>query len=234
MNIVKEHIYFVNAHPDDLNAGLGLALILKDLAQYQLHIIDFTKGERGLKEEGVGLDECAAIRIKEETSVCAELGVKPVFLREIDGDSFACRETCNELAAVFRAEVPKAVITHWPLDIHQDHVMCAAATTNAIRLAEIQPELYFYRQSMQSRHMPEDYFIPFGREIMDRKCELLKLYACQKGEEIASRQRLENTCNGIHNHVEFAECFAAWALPLPGQPCFFEDLAKIRRKVCHQ
>ena len=57
MNIVKEHIYFVNAHPDDLNAGLGLALILKDLAQYQLHIIDFTTGERGLKEEGVGLDE---------------------------------------------------------------------------------------------------------------------------------------------------------------------------------
>ena len=44
--ISKENIYFVNAHPDDINAGLGLALILTEIDHYRIHLVDFTRCER--------------------------------------------------------------------------------------------------------------------------------------------------------------------------------------------
>ena len=166
--ISKENIYFVNAHPDDINAGLGLALILTEIDHYRIHLVDFTRGERGLIEQGVSEAECAAIRTKEEEAVCRELGITPVFLHETDGNAYACRETCMELAEYFKVSPPRAIITHWPLDIHQDHVMCAAAVMKAVKLAQTAPELYFYRQSHQTLNMPDDYYIPFGEKIMQK------------------------------------------------------------------
>ena len=79
--ISKENIYFVNAHPDDINAGLGLALILTEIDHYRIHLVDFTRGERGLIEQGVSEAECAAIRTKEE-EMCAAAVMKAVKLAE--------------------------------------------------------------------------------------------------------------------------------------------------------
>ena len=229
-DISKENIYFVNAHPDDINAGLGLALILTKIAHYRIHLVDFTRGERGLIEQGVSEAECAAIRTKEEEAVCRELGITPVFLHETDGNAYACRETCMELAEYFKVSPPRAIITHWPLDIHQDHVMCAAAVMKAVKLAETAPELYFYRQSHQTLNMPDDYYIPFDEKIMLRKCELLKLYKCQQGDQIAMRQQRDNATYGCRNRVPYAECFASCQRRLPGQSGFFEELALYRQQ----
>lgn len=113
--ISKENIYFVNAHPDDINAGLGLALILTEIDHYRIHLVDFTRGERGLIEQGVSEAECAAIRTKEEEAVCRELGITPVFLHETDGNAYACRETCMELAEYFKVSPPPC--NNYPLAI---------------------------------------------------------------------------------------------------------------------
>ena len=187
-----KNIYFINAHPDDLNAGLGLALILKEFpGHYQIHVLDFTRGERGLEEQHVSLDECAAIRIKEETAVCAELGVKPEFLDQIDGDTYVTKESCARMADLFRKARPDVVITHFPVDTHIDHLMCTAAVMRTLQMTQFQPEIYYYRQSMQSRCMNIDHYVAFDERIMERKCELLALYVCQDGTGIARRQRIE-------------------------------------------
>lgn len=38
-------VWFFNAHPDDINAGSGLALVLKEMKEYDLHIGAYTRGK---------------------------------------------------------------------------------------------------------------------------------------------------------------------------------------------
>ena len=225
---MKKNVWFFNAHPDDLNAGLALALILKDLPDYQVRICGYTRGEGGLKEQGVPFEECAAIRTLEEENVCAGIGVKPVFLPEKnDGTCAAGLDTCRQIADLLLAAPPEAIITHWPVDIHPDHVMCGAAVLKALRLGKISTEVYFYRQNKQSRNFHGDFYLPFDEKIMAEKCRLLELYECQNGAEIARRERIEDTYNGYRCQAEFAECYASFQHP--GEGTFFRDLAIARQ-----
>ena len=227
---MKKNVWFFNAHPDDLNAGLALALILSELPGYQVHICTYTRGEGGLVEEGVSYEECAAIRTIEEENVCAGFGAKPVFLSEKDDGSCAAGiDTCKQIADMLLATPPEAIITHWPVDIHPDHVMCGAAVLKAVSLAKLPTEIYFYRQNKQCRNFPVDFYLPFDERIMARKCELLELYKCQNGAEIARRERTEDTFNGYRYHAPFAECYASFQHP--GEGHFFSDLAKAREEA---
>ena len=45
----KERVVIVPAHPDDLIACLGFAHLARDT--FELHVIDYTHGERGCGEE---------------------------------------------------------------------------------------------------------------------------------------------------------------------------------------
>ena len=222
-------VWFFNAHPDDINAGLGLALVLKEMKEYDLHIGAYTRGEGGLQRQGVSFEECAAIRTAEEKEVCAGLGVEPVFLPEKDdGTCAAGLDTCNVIAQLLRETQPVAIITHWPVDTHPDHVMCAAAVSKAIRMSQLPVELYYYRQNRQCRNFPEDFYFPFDENIMSKKCELLSLYVCQSGSSIAQRERIEDTYNGFRCGAPFAECFASFQLP--GEGSFFAEVAENRKK----
>ena len=53
-----EHIYFVNAHPDDLSAVMGTALKLSRKKNCRLHVVDLTHGERSLVGK-IAPEECA-------------------------------------------------------------------------------------------------------------------------------------------------------------------------------
>ena len=227
---MKKNVWFFNAHPDDINAGLALALILKELPGYQVHVCTYTRGEGGLKEQGVPFDECAAIRTLEEEKVCAGIGVVPRFLPERnDGTCAAGIDTCRIIAQWFKETPPEAVITHWPVDNHPDHVMCAAAVFKALALAKSPAELYFYRQNRQCRNFPEDFYVTFDEDVMNKKCELLKLYECQNGAEIARRERTEDTYNGYRCHAPFAECYASYQFQ--GTDRFFSELAQARKEA---
>ena len=53
---MMENIVFLCAHPDDFTACCGTALRMRK--RFSLHLWDFTKGERGLIEQGVSMEEC--------------------------------------------------------------------------------------------------------------------------------------------------------------------------------
>ena len=153
-----EHIYFVNAHPDDLLAVIGTALKLKATERYELHVVDASHGENGLP--GVASqEECAMLRDAEERTVCSRLGTAPVWLHEHDGSSFASESSCRALAELYAESPPRAIFTQWPLDRHLDHMMAASIALNALRMASGNtrgvmkqgwPEVFFYhyRNSM--------------------------------------------------------------------------------------
>ena len=85
-----EHIYFVNAHPDDLSAVMGTAVKLSRKKNCRLHVVDLTHGERGLVGK-IAPEECAKMRSAEESEVCRKLGADIVWLDEADGAAFAKR-----------------------------------------------------------------------------------------------------------------------------------------------
>lgn len=153
-----KHIWFVGAHPDDLIGAAGTAIRFKETGQCVLHVVDVTRGERGLSHVGVGMDECARKRVAEEEQTCRTLGaLPPVFLNEIDGESHAGKKTVQKLADLFKSAPPTAVFTHWPEDTHVVHVMTCALVRGALRDAGMAScELYFFGQSYHTLAFPLD------------------------------------------------------------------------------
>ncbi len=223
---MKKYVFIINAHPDDLIGTAGLALILAGNAGYELKIVDFSRGERGLAHQNVPMAECAAMRTIEEKNACALLGVEPIFLDEIDGEISAPRETCEELAALFRQFPPCAVFTHWPVDRHIDHVMTGAATLNALRIAQLKPEVFFHHQTPQTLNMPFLHYIGFGERIMQKKCELIRHYVCQNGDHLADRKLCEGRFLGFKAQMPYAEAYGSYQLAGESS-AFFGSLPRV-------
>ena len=80
---MKKHVFIVNAHQDALIGFAGLAFILVKKNEHELHIVDFTTGERGFRHRCVPMEQCTLMGTEEEFAACRMLGLKPLFLNEI-------------------------------------------------------------------------------------------------------------------------------------------------------
>ena len=154
----KRKAVIVGAHPDDPESVFGGTMLALKAAGWDVVSIYMTKGEAGIK--GKTNDEAAAIRRVEAENACKVLGVKPVFLTQIDGSSEINKERYVEMREAIAAENPDIVFTHWPIDSHADHRVCASLVYDAWRRLGYTFELY-YGEAMtglqsQSFH-PTDY-----------------------------------------------------------------------------
>ena len=222
----KERVVVVPAHPDDLIPCFGTCLLSNDI--FEWHVIEFTHGERGMGEQGFRDGSTKKIRMVEEGAVCKELGATLHWLDEIDGEAYACRETCERLAALMKELNPRAVFAHWPVDIHGDHAMAGVAVQKAIFLAGISPEIYFMEQEYQSKRFVPDQFVDIT-DVMERKCELIRMYKCQyRDGDIERRKRTIANVNGLHSMLPkngCAEGFMSFVQPLQGQgKTIFQEL----------
>ena len=190
----RERIVYVSAHPDDLGGSLGTMLRLSET--YEIHLVTFTHGERGLGERGYRDGTTRKTRTAEEESVARAAGFTLHWCEEIDGEAYAGREACARLAEIFRALKPRAVIVHWPVDIHRDHMMSTAAAIKAVDLAGLAPEIYFQEQDIQSRLFPGTYYVDVT-ELTDRRRELISLWRCQNGPKMAERKIATSKTNAL-------------------------------------
>ena len=154
----RKKAVIVGAHPDDPESVFGGTMLALKAAGWDVVSIYMTKGEAGIK--GKTNDEAAAIRRVEAENACKVLGVKPVFLTQIDGSSEINKERYVEMREAIAAENPDIVFTHWPIDSHADHRVCASLVYDAWRRLGYTFELY-YGEAMtglqsQSFH-PTDY-----------------------------------------------------------------------------
>lgn len=154
----RKKAVIVGAHPDDPESVFGGTMLALKAAGWDVVSIYMTKGEAGIK--GKTNDEAAAIRRVEAENACKVLGVKPVFLTQIDGSSEINKERYTEMKEAIAAENPDIVFTHWPIDSHADHRVCASLVYDAWRRLGYTFELY-YGEAMtglqsQSFH-PTDY-----------------------------------------------------------------------------
>ena len=234
----RERVVFVCAHPDDLAGPSGTAILLAE--KFDVHVIDYTHGEGGLDKAGFLDGSTKAKRTREEEAACAVAGATLHWMDEPNGRrnwGVACcsagTETCERLAALLDELKPRAVIIHWPIDTHPDHVMSAAATFRA--LSDIgrraggpnAPEIYFQEQTSQSKTFVPAYYVDIT-PVIDRKDELIRKYVCQDGEGIARRKREDAVFRGRRAGFAYAEAFGVMEGTVPNGRSIFSELRSTR------
>jgi LmbE family N-acetylglucosaminyl deacetylase len=226
----KESVVIVPAHPDDLISSLGFCLLAKD--KFDIHVVDFTHGERGLGQKAFMDGSCKKIRMAEEEAVCKAAGATLHWLDEIDGEAYASRETCRKLADIIKELKPRAVFAHWPVDIHTDHVMAGATALRAVFLSGLKPEVYFFDEIYQSKCFVPDRYLDIS-EVFERKYEILRMYKCQYYDGgIEHRQKACDMVNGMRTAIlstGHAESFKALFPPLQGEKSIFDELPQTSR-----
>jgi len=222
-----DKIVFVPAHPDDMISCLGFAHLSKGI--FELHVIDYTHGERGCGAEKFMNGWTKAKRTQEEQAVCDSIGAKLYWLDEIDGEAYANKESCERLAALLKEIQPRAVFAHWPVDVHTDHVMAGAAALRAIFLAGIKPEIYFFEETYQAKRFVPDVFVDIS-SVYDKVWQSLRLYECQYRDGGMERRRKAAAdmygCHSAKYYSGKSEVFMSFVQPMQGEKTIFAELPK--------
>lgn len=223
-------IAVVGAHPDDLEGGLGTYILLS--GKYEIHSINYTRGEGGCGEQGAKDGSTARTRVAEELAVTARLGGKSYFLDEknVHGPEAAAtpRETVAKMAEILAAVKPRAVFLHWPLDTHDDHVMCYAACIKALHLAKLDPEIYFYEEEGETQNLRPRHWVDIT-DVIERRRELIRLYACQnENDGLVKEKDFESARRGreMSPPVKYAEAFGVFRNVPAGTPTVFDDIPR--------
>ena len=203
----KRKIMIIGAHPDDPETGCGGTMIRLAKAGHEVISVYFTRGERGIP--GTGLDESARIRTTEAIEACRLLGVRPVFMTQIDGDSEITQERYNEMHKLIEDYKPDIVFAHWPIDSHRDHANCSNLVFDAWIKMDKPFELYYFEvcsgiQTMQ--FYPTD-FVDIT-SVVELKRKACFCHVSQGPERWYEKEhgRMEEF-RGMQSDVEYAEAF---------------------------
>ena len=140
--VEKKKALIIGAHPDDPETGCGGTMILLKQAGYEVVSVYMTKGEAGI--QGKTHEESAAIRVEEATKASQVLGVRPLFMTQIDGNAEINKARYVEMREMIAAEKPDIVFTHWPIDSPPDHRVCSLLVYDAWRRLGYSFELYYF------------------------------------------------------------------------------------------
>jgi len=234
--LARESVFFVGAHPDDTEGYAATAFLLRE--KYDIHVIDLTRGELGLGVAGQKDGSTAKRRTAEEEAACAYLGATPHFLGEIDGSAYASQTAVSNLVALMRWYRPRAVFTHWPVDMHCDHVQTAATVAQAFRQlgGGPFPERYFYEVLMrQTVNWHPLYSVDVTATITNKQ-EMLRKYVCQNANDALVRHKVEQAVfRGRQREpaCAFAETFTTYdGTPLPdGVLASLPETTRVNRDV---
>lgn len=189
---VPRKVLFIGGHPDDPETTSGGTMMILRNAGYEVVSVYLTKGESGIK--GKSHDEAAAIRVEEAKNACKVLGVRPVFLDQIDGYTELNAERYKEMRDFIESENPDMVFTHWPVDLHRDHRVCSNLVLEAWKRMGYKFDLYFFEAMTGGQTQlfhPTDYV-----DITDVAEKKLEACMCH------SSQGMEGVYNGWHHQME--------------------------------
>lgn len=228
-NVRKDVVVYVSCHPDDLAGSIGTVIRLSE--RYEVHVIEFTHGERGLGNAGFSDGSTRRTRTAEDEAVCRAIGVPLHWCEAVDGEAFADRAECERIAAIYRELKPRAIIVHSLIETHFDHMMSAAAAIKATQLAGLKPEIYFHEQEIQSRGFQPEYWVDVSA-LTERRRELISLWACQNGPQIAARKIKTSEVNALRmarNEYTHAEVFGVFPGTVPPGRGIFDEMTGVMR-----
>lgn len=197
----------IGAHPDDPESMCGgTILALKDIG-CEVVCVYFTQGEGGIR--GKSEEEARTIRHQEALNSCALMGVRPVFMTQIDGRSQVNAAAYDEMKALIDAEKPDLVITHWPMDQHRDHRHCALCVFDSWRRSGHAFDLYYAEVMTGNQTLtfnPTTYV-----DITKFREKKLEAYLCHKSQllegNIAKYHDPMEEMRGLEFQCKYAEAF---------------------------
>lgn len=193
-------IVYICAHPDDIVSAAGTLLKLRNKG-YKIYDFCLTRGQKGGTAPNI-----AEIRTQEEQSVCRLLDAELCFFDEMDGELYADRRICEEVAHKLAEIKPAAVITLWAFE-KPDHAAAFGITKMAMHRADIfwTSELYLCQADLSGYNFNHDLYVNVSDEI-DTIKKIAASYPSQwndKGEAMIERKRFY----GMQCWCEYAEGF---------------------------
>jgi LmbE family N-acetylglucosaminyl deacetylase len=190
----------LGAHPDDIEAGCGGALLRYARAGHRIFLMVMTKGELGGE---------ARVRTAEQAEAAKILGAERIFWggypdTEIPND----RGVVQKIEQVVREVAPHVIFVHFPEDTHQDHRHLAMSTESATRYTQ---NVLFY-EGPTSQHFSPTVFVDIDA-VLEEKIKALQAHSSQvnktnvEGLSIVEVTRSAAHFRGIQGRVKNAEAF---------------------------
>jgi LmbE family N-acetylglucosaminyl deacetylase len=200
-------VLVIGGHPDDPETACGGTMAILRNKGYDVVAVYLTKGESGIK--GKTHEEAAAIRTEEAINACKVLGVRPVFLNQIDGYTELDVERYEEMRDFIESEDPDIVFTHWPVDLHRDHRVCSNLVLESWKRLKYKFDLYFFETMTGGQTQlfhPTDYVDITS--VADKKLDACRCHSSQGMEDVYGNWHHQmEQFRGIEFHCKRAEAF---------------------------
>ncbi|MBQ0122928.1 MAG: PIG-L family deacetylase [Bacteroidales bacterium] len=197
----------IGAHPDDPESMCGGTMLMLKNQGCEVVCVYFTQGEGGIP--GKSEEEARAIRHQEALNSCAYMGIRPLFMTQVDGRSEITKERYDEMKDLIAKENPDIVITHWPIDSHRDHRNCALLVFDSWRRLDHGFDLYFTEVMSGNQTLN---FLPTSYvDITPVREQKIAAYLCHKSQNLEGNiAKYHDTMEGMRGReymCQWAEAF---------------------------
>lgn len=197
----------IGAHPDDPETMCGGTMLVLKAQGCEVVSVYLTSGEAGIS--GKTDTEAAKIRTQEVNNACEVMGVRHVEMSQIDGKTEINIDRYAEMKAVIAKEKPDVVFTHWPIDSHRDHRVCALLVYDAWRQLDHSFDLYYCEamSGLQSQNFhPTDYVNI--ESVAEHKHKACMCHVSQSMDWILDEWHIPmERFRGLEFHCKAAEAF---------------------------
>ena len=199
-------VLVIGAHPDDPETMCGGTMLKLKAMGVEVVSVYLTSGEAGIR--GKSHEEARTIRQAEARQACEVMGVRSVFMTQIDGNAEVNKERYAEMLALIEAEKPDMVITHWPIDSHRDHRVCAVLVYDAWRQSGYSFDLYYgeVMTGLQTQNFTPTLWV----DITDYHNKKVEAYMCHQSQGMDEVQEYHDTMErmrGMESQTHHAEAF---------------------------
>ena len=199
-------VLVIGAHPDDPETMCGGTMLKLHEMGVEVVAVYLTSGEAGIV--GKSHEESRTIRRTEAQNACAVLGARAIFLTQIDGNAEINKTRYAEMKALIEAEKPDMVITHWPIDSHRDHRVCAVLVYDAWRQTRYSFDLYYgeVMTGLQTQNFSPTLWVDIT-DTHDKKVEAYRQHLSQDIDAVQVYHDAMETLRGMECHAKYGEAF---------------------------
>lgn len=200
-------VLVIGAHPDDPECICGGTMLkLKEMGT-EVVIVYMTGGEAGIP--GKTYEEARTIRTAEAQKSCETLGLRHIFLTQVDANSEVNKARYAEMKALIETEQPDMVITHWPIDSHRDHRICSMLVYDAWRYTDHSFDLYYgeVMTGVQTQNFTPTLWV----DITDTRDKKIEAYLCHKSQGLDKSVYVHHSTlermRGMECQAQYGEAF---------------------------
>ncbi len=200
----KLRVVVFGGHPDDPETGCGGLIAQLTEAGHDVRVAYGTcfRGDRKL-----GGEPEAIVRRREATAACKILGATPKFFDYAHEKIEASPATLAAVSAWLNEVHPDIVVTHWPLDIHENHHVVSSLVWQCYQRRGGW-NLYFFEvmTDQQTLGFHPELYLDIGK-VHSTKKTACYCHESQKPDEFWAVHEAMHRRRGLECGVETAEAY---------------------------